>query len=430
MKDNKTFPELYSRDSKGNIVRWYIEVIYKYDDDDNTEEIGEISITHGRIDSISKSSNTRQITEGKNIGKANETTPFTQALKEAEAEWNKKRQEGYKSFVDLGLEGMTYSDTNDAIYDLEKYLPKYRTDPNDNLKPMKCQPFKPNKMTYPAYAQPKINGVRAVVRLEEETNGIFGTSEVVRIRSKEGHRYEVKHIELAFENIYAFGNACSNDIAFDGELYIPDVPVTSIGGASRNPNNPLHKDLIFVVFDLSIADVPQSDRLALIIKILHNVPTMGISNHLDRLKGITDVWANQKITSLVYKILNSDADAKYFKDSAINAGFEGIVIRDMKATYKFGSRPMTMLKYKNKEDAEFVILDIELSDKGKQPVFICRNDLNDNIFRVDGIKEYLDTKYYYDKDQYIGKLATVEFRERTVNGLPFHVNLIGIRDYE
>jgi len=35
-----------------------------------------------------------------------------------------------------------------------------------------------------------------------------------------------------------------------------------------------------------------------------------------------------------------------------------------------------------------------------------------------------------NKDYYKGKFATVKFYERTKNGIPFHANVIGIRDYE
>ena len=39
--------------------------------------------------------------------------------------------------------------------------------------------------------------------------------------------------------------------------------------------------------------------------------------------------------------------------------------------------------------------------------------------------EYIDNKHLY-----IGKKATIKFYERTINNLPFHGNVIGIRDYE
>ena len=44
------------------------------------------------------------------------------------------------------------------------------------------------------------------------------------------------------------------NMVFDGEIYIRGEKVTSIGGAARNPRNPIHEKLQFVNFDLSIPD--------------------------------------------------------------------------------------------------------------------------------------------------------------------------------
>ena len=89
-----------------------------------------------------------------------------------------------------------------------------------------------------------------------------------------------------------------------------------------------------------------------------------------------------------------------------------------------------MRKCKLFDDAEFIILDIVAGEVDSKPIFVCRNNINDLPFRVDGIAEYLDKKYITNKSKYVGQLATITFGERTINQLPFHTTLIGIRDYE
>lgn len=83
-------------------------------------------------------------------------------------------------------------------------------------------------------ADPKINGVRCTIKYEAVDNGLFGISHEVVIRSKEGLRYNVKHIEDAFDR-YVFYREDYKNITFDGELYIKDQKNTTIGGAARNP---------------------------------------------------------------------------------------------------------------------------------------------------------------------------------------------------
>ena len=63
--------------------------------------------------------------------------------------------------------------------------------------------------------------------------------------------------------------------------------------------------------------------------------------------------------------------------------------------------------------------------------FILRNDLNDSTFEC--IPKGTTTErlgYFANKESYIGNKVTAKFYERTINNIPFHANVIGLRNYE
>ena len=45
--------------------------------------------------------------------------------------------------------------------------------------------------------------------------------------------------------------------------------------------------------------------------------------------------------------------------------------------------------------------------------------------------DYLKDKYSkVDVEKYIGNKVTAKFYERTINNIPFHANVVGLRNYE
>ena len=83
----QSFPALQGTTLTGKTKVWSIEVRHQ---DGN----GVIVTTHGQQDGKMQI-NEKIISEGKNIGKKNETTPFDQAVSEARAAWTKKRESNY-----------------------------------------------------------------------------------------------------------------------------------------------------------------------------------------------------------------------------------------------------------------------------------------------------------------------------------------------
>ena len=121
---------------------WRIETI------DNT-----IVTEYGQLDG--KLQETRDtLTQGKNIGRSNETTPAEQACAEALARWEGKVKKGYVENLDDAQAGKVNTEVITG-----------------GILPMLAHPYSKqgHKIKFAAYIQPKIDGHRAIcMKLTED----------------------------------------------------------------------------------------------------------------------------------------------------------------------------------------------------------------------------------------------------------------------
>jgi len=399
--------KLYIKDQTSKIREWSIF----YDDTSYSSKYG---VLNGEM------INSKVIiNEGKNIGKSNETTIAQQVLKEVESEYKDHKKKGYKSCKDLNL--IEHALLPNSLYlELNELLSSSKTDASGNFKPMLAN--KKYTIDLPAFVQPKINGVRCTKHIKTVQDGLFGTSEQVMFLSREGIEYEIEHLSNIVKNI-------DSSINLDGELYISGEVVTSIGGAARNKNNILHKKLCYIIFD-DANDLEQHERILNINSIdCENVIHLTIYDFC--FMNETQLF-EPKVYIIPTQLINDQDIISNFTDMCLQYGFEGSIVRDYHATYKFGQRTKYMRKYKKFDDAEFIILDIIPYEKDPYlSKFVCRNDINDEIFESIPIgNTEVRHEYLENKQNYIGKKVTIKFYERSITGVPFHSNVIGVRDYE
>lgn len=440
---------LFKRAANGSVLRWQAKVDTGVI---NGFPVYIIKYTYGVLGGTLKTSYSDPIkAKSKKSDKA-------QAEFELESLYARHKKQGYKPLCRIVStadqcnivywEMLAASNNPDLNIILNNCLPKYNTDANNCVKPMKCQKFSIGKFEYPCIMQPKINGVRAIIICEEytpidmfdmgcafiEDNKRYKTF----IKTKEGLEYNIRHIQDVFNELYE-KYPCYRNIVFDGEIYIRGEKVTSIGGAARNPRNELHNKLQFVNFDLSIPDLNNEDRDELRNKIwddftgnINNIHSAKIWQSLNNESH--NLWDDFYIVNLHSKECYSDNQALEYMEDSIKHGFEGAVIRNKESEYKFGSRPQTMMKLKKFEDAEFKCIDYKWSGDpdnkvGFSVVLVCQNDINDCIFECTCTGSTEERKAIIDNPP-IGKMVTIKFYERTKDGIPFHANVIGIRDYE
>lgn len=340
---------------------------------------------------------------------------------------NQKRKEGYKELSELYDNAPSNLFGEDLIKYLNSYLPKFNTDNNGLIKPMLAKLYEYDKYK-DRLGQFKINGLRCQLSHKTVGEGFF-KQDSLRFGTREGGEYKCPALEqylMATLPKSLLKLMKDYDYVLDGEIYIPGVTINEINSAAKTVTNPLNKHLQYWVYDLAIENMSQDNRIDLLMQYLLGVkfPSKCIEKDLKTLHASN----RNRLVLLPSFHIGDDSTAIYYRNLFINAGFEGLILRDYKAEYQFGKRNQTMLKFKETTDGFFTILDIIPEGDARPDLakFVCRNDINDSVFEVMPIGNFeRKREYLTNKDNYIGKLGKVEYGERSgVDNKPFHAKLI------
>lgn len=394
---------LYKRNAKGDPILWQIE---KANDG--------YKVSYGAVCGHIH----EEIINGKLV-KANEIESRIKA----------KRKEGYKELSELKDSGPVEIKDNIALINyLYTYLPKNNTTDDGFTLPMLAKVLKDNKPfdKRKYLGQYKINGVRCIigaVKVDDLFNPIRLT-----YRSREGTDWtpkltwmdEVIKPEIKDDLLDAM---LEEGACLDGELYLPGYKVNDINSFVKNEKLPQHYQLQYWCYDIAIDnmsyDARRKFRTENINRICYTFDTY--DQHLNN---------KSKLILLPDVAICDIDDATRFRDKFISLGFEGLIVRDVSSAYQFGARNLAMLKYKRVDDAKFKIVDVV--PEGVRTTlckFVLRNDINDELFEATGNFDHSRQEYILKhKEDFIGKLATCEYRERSgVKNVPFHCKLIDIQ---
>ena len=365
------FPTLYKRTSTGAIQIWFAEV-----------DGGRYRTTSGQQDG-KKTTTEWTVAKPKNEGKANATTAEQQAVAEVEAEYEKKLARDYHMSLDRIDEAMRF-------------------------KPMLASKWadRKDKVSGQVHMQPKLDGMRCIAKAD----GLW---------SREGKPiYGAPHI---FEQLKPVFDKYPDTI-FDGELYNHDLKddFNQIVSAAKK-QKPTEEDLAvsreklqYWLYDLpSAGHLDFGDR----IWVLQNTLYLGLAGeHNIVITPTVDTFAED-----VDKIA-----AEY-----IEAGYEGAMVRTA-GKYE-NKRSNNLIKWKEMQDAEFTILDIQEGD-GNRSGIAARVILdlgNGRNFAAGliGSVAYC-TQLLIEREQHIGNKGTVVFQNYTPDGVPRFPKFKTVRDYE
>lgn len=382
---------------------------------------------------ISDSTNKIVVTYGL-VGKLGHTTEIRtnrQLNEEIKSQITAKQKEGYKALSDLYDNAPNYfKNDKDLINYLNTYLPKDNTHADGTFIPMLCKTLEDNKpFTKSEYfGEYKIDGERCLITAYKD-NGLFDNI-YLKYHSRHGIDWtdKLSYLDEFLIPIipnYFLNMMIEEGIALDGELYLPGYGINEINSFIKNTELPQHYKLQFWCYDLAIDSMPAIDRYTTLetafnTKVYDFQSKNGHLNNKERF-----------ILLPSFNNIHCIEDAIRQRDYFIDLGFEGLVIRDTKADYQFGGkRNNSMFKFKRIEDGKFLIIDIvpEGIKRKNLPKFICRNDINDELFECTiNKKQDVQEEYLINKDKYIGKYMKVEYRARSgVKQVPFHAKGIDI----
>jgi len=362
-------PTLFKFSSTNKIQQWDIESNELPDGSAN------IVVRWGQQGGLIQTTTTR-VSEGKNIGKSNETSPFAQAKSEAKSKWKKQLDRGYSPGA-----AKVVAQTNPMLaksYDKER-----------------------KKVKFPCFYQPKLDGMRCVA---QKLNG------KVSMVSRRGKPIDtLPHINSLLEALMDEGEIV------DGELYTHGVEFQKVMSWIKR-NQPDSARVQYNLYDV-INDKPYKERFKRLCLLVGN--------------------RGQDIIRTTYTdIVRSHKEVDEAHDAQCVRGFEGIMLRIGDCQYKCGKRSSELLKVKKFMDEEFKIVGA-FENVGKQEgqcTFSCvTKDGGKFNVKPQGTAQERE-KYWEDfqKGLIKGKMLTVRFFEWTTSTpkVPrFPVGVI-IRDYE
>jgi DNA ligase-1 len=370
---------LYALTKTGKVKVWSVEV-KKVDKD---TAIVEMTSQNG----IDAKEVVRQdkITEGKNIGRANETNPATQALLEAQSRINEKLQQGYTSKI-----------------------PKANATHNLNalgfLQPMLAHPIdKVKDIKFPCHIQPKLDGHRALVTKDSNGNLVMFSRKGIKIDTM-GHI--LKEIKGLKKGDY-----------LDGELYVHGKKLQDIASLIKKYRPRESEKVKYHVYDM-ITPGEFGDRY-------------------DELKKVLSVskFKRESITIVSTGYMYSMEAALVFADACIDEGYEGAILRPGGSEYEPGVRSRNLIKIKKFDDSEHLIIDVQpgatvdIQGTTYTPaIFVCQTPTG-KTFEVMSHGTYPEKcKILKAKNKYTNKYITIKHSGYTKDGIPWHPVALRLRE--
>lgn len=361
-------PTLYKKSSKGTTQEWRISVEPKMQ--------GAVIVTVWGQQGGALQEARDFITEGKNVGKKNETSPSQQAEAEATSQWEKKLKKGYVKTQESAEAGEV-----DAII-------------TGGITPMLAHRFDQHgsKLSYPCYVQPKLDGHRCLAVVDGEGKCTLWSRTRKPITS-------MGHIVVAVEEL----NLCN--VILDGELYVHSYKnrfeeLTSfIRDSSAKPGSDVVQ---YHVYDATLEDSFFGARST----YLHEV----VFEDVDKDSSLQCVKT--------VRALDED-DLMLSFERFLKEGYEGAIARNSSGLY-VGKRSHDLLKIKNMAEDDYIVTGVR-EGRGKlmgHAIFVCKTT-DGQEFRAKLVGEQEALRAYWDKPEIaIGRLLTVKYQNLTSDGVP------------
>lgn len=381
---NSTLPKLYKKTSTGAIQEWEVSVCW-------IDSIVTIVNNFGQVGGKIQESQ-EQVLDGKNIGRANATTPIEQARAQAKSRWEKQLKKGYVKTIEEAQAG-----TVDAIIE-------------GGIAPMLAHKFSEqgHKIKYPALAQPKLDGHRCTSQkeaLDYPQAALFGCTTLWSRTRKPIN--SVPHINQALSSAYRVHPELGR---FDGELY----------------NHDYHNN--FEELSSKIRQEEPAEGCEIIQYHIYDFPNPRMTNkeRNELLQSLKPIFAGTPIHIVETLVVQNEDELMEAFDHFVAQGYEGCMVRNMDGLY-VNKRSYDLQKIKDFDDSEFEIIGVKVGTKGSmagKAVFTCdipelHGKCDDPTFdckmkgSLDELKKYAD-----DPSLAIGRMLTVKYQGFTKYGFP------------
>lgn len=367
---------LYKVHSTGKVGSWTVQTLLNHDDT-ATNIFTSVKVLGG------KGVETRNnITKGKNVGRSNETTPIMQATFEAESKVKKKLDQGY--LTEQPEEGAVAKNSLGLSI------------------PMKAQPIeKVTAWEYPVLVQPKMDGHRLLATVQDDK---------VVLYSRGGKYVTIKHISSRLQGLYDSGTW--DGTTLDGEVYCHGETLQAISSLVKRPQ-PDSEKLEYHIYDM-IKPVPYRGRYERLVQIL----------------GTNDFPV---LTHTATHFVNDEETLNKYHAAFLEAGYEGTMVRQGDAGYEEGKRSKSLMKKKDFQDAEFLIVDLTEGKPNERlgtrvGLYHCKTSDGKEFTVTAPGKAPEKHEHAVNGHKNIGKAMTVKFFNYTPEGVPFLPVALRVRE--
>jgi ATP-dependent DNA ligase len=394
--------------------------------------VTQVWVETGLIDGKITRNNPTYISKVANKGKKNQRNLFQQGLIKARTLYLKKVDDGCttsKSAV------KKISGTNIMYY------------------PMLADTWKKSSkyITYPAFIQPKLDGVRCLAYLYKKNGG----AESVKFYSRKLHEYDMKYLAEALYEVLndLYDEKKDQSIYLDGELYKHGKLLQDITGESRNikkrptkeaesdddedttdsesNTNEYHVYDCFYPLEMDVAYESRKEQLDSIFEVILDDQTSDLYKYVKPVP--------------TFEVKNETAANKQY-NKFLTLSYEGGIIRNKLGPYlgnatRTGSflRSKDLIKMKPKFTDEFKVINYTQGDNGKDKgavLWVCQttNEVQFNVTPKDMTYEERYAKFKeceksFDK-KYKDRMLTVEYEDLSKDGVPLRAKALVFRDYE
>ena len=361
---------LYKKHSNGSIGDYLITVT------DN--EDGTAMLTRAATKVIGGKANITltPINEGKNIGRANETTAVEQAIKEAQSKIKGQLKKGYVTCIE---------DTDKDV-----------TNQNGDPLPMLAKKFQevksiPNIVS----VQRKLNGHRLLAIIKDG---------IVHLYSREGTTVNMPHISNELQTAYDTGAWDGKPI--DGELFKFGWSLEKISKMVKKLRQE-STELKYHIYDTIDPEKGFIERSSIIQKLFEQ---------------LVDV---DNLVQVETFSVTSEEDIHKLDEQFVREGHEGTIIRLHGEGYK-GGRTGQLIKLKRYLDDEFTIIGHKLGKPTidgdnvyQTPVWLLENKSGEHFYcTAQGNTLQKHALYEQGLESFYGRLLNVRYWELSDRGVP------------
>lgn len=312
------------------------------------------------------------VVRGKSAGRANATTPAQQAALEAKSLFEKMVKKGY-----VASRRRAASTTNA----LPAFLPMLAHVYDDK-----------EGQAYPAYVQPKLDGVRCLAVVTRGVATLYTRSQKLIDT--------VPHVNAAIEA--QFRRKRVTDAQLDGELYnheFHDDFGRILGAVKRKEVGEDMSKIHYYVYDAPSVDQPYTGRMLELAKLLDS--------------------CQAPLVKVVTEVVVDEAAMRGRAAHYVSLGFEGAMYRSATGRYE-GKRSTGLLKVKVMRDEEFEVVGFQ-EGTGKLMGYVG----SFHCVTSGGVKfkaklegELKDLPNVADGPNHVGRTLTVRFQDYTPDGSP------------